>query len=165
MQSSMRFYAFFGKVPRPTHEPDYDSWRSSIELAMTNNAMSDLKQSRRILESLFSPAADVFRHFNPTSLPAAFLQLLDSAYGTVQDGNELFAKFLDTFQDACEKLSAYLQCLQVALNLAVKRGGVSSEEVHKHLLAQFCRGCWNDSLLTELQLKQNKTHPPPSAEL
>ena len=46
-----------------------------------------------------------------------------------------------------------------------KGAGFSSEEVHKHLLTQFCRGCWNDSLLTEIQLKQKKTLPPPFAEL
>lgn len=113
-----------GKVPRPTHEPDYDSWQSSVELVMTDPAIADLQRSRRIVESLLPPAADVVRHLSPSSLPAAYLHLLDSAYWMVQDGDELFAKFLDTFQDAGEKPSAYLQRLQVALNLAVERGGV-----------------------------------------
>lgn len=61
------------------------------------------------------------KHLSPSSLPAAYLQLLDSAYGTVRDGDELYAKFLDMFEDTGEKPSAYLQRLQVALNLAVKK--------------------------------------------
>lgn len=132
---------------------------------MTDPAISDLQQSRRIIESLLPPAADVVKHLSPSCLPAAYIQLLDSAYGTVQDGDELYAKVLDTFQDAGEKPSPYLQRLQVALNLAVKRGSVLSEEVNKHLLTQFCKGCWDNSLLTELLLKQKKTNTASFAKL
>ncbi|KAK7883207.1 hypothetical protein WMY93_029381 [Mugilogobius chulae] len=96
---SQKLRAFSGKEPRPSYEPDYDTWRSSVELVMTDTSMSQLQQSRKIIESLLPPAADVVRHLNPNSSPAEYLQLLDSAYGTVQDGGELFAKFLDTFQN------------------------------------------------------------------
>lgn len=53
----------------------------------------------------------------------------------------------------------------VALNLAVKRGGVPATELDRHLLNQFCRGCWDNTLISELQLKQRKSHPPSFAEL
>ena len=66
-----------------------------------------------------------------------YLQILDSTYGTVQDGDELYAKFMELFQDAGEKPSAYLQRLQVALNLAAKRGGVLATELDRHLLNQL----------------------------
>lgn len=71
---------------------------------------------------------------------------------------------MDTFQDAGEKSSTYLQRLQVALNLAVKRGGVPATETDRFLLNQFCRGCWDNSLISELQLKQRKSNPPTFAE-
>ncbi len=60
---------------------------------------------------------------------------------------------MDTFQGAGEKPSAYLQRLQVALTLAVKMGGVPASETNRHLLNQFCRGCWDNNLISDLQLK------------
>ncbi|KAK0149064.1 Modulator of apoptosis 1 [Merluccius polli] len=128
-------------------------------------SISDLQRSRKILESLFPPAADMVRHLRSETPPMTYLQILDSAYGTVQDGDELYTKFMELFQDAGENPSAYLQRLQVALDLAVKRGGVLATELDRHLLNQFCRGCWDNTLISELQLKQRKSHPPSFAEL
>lgn len=98
-------------------------------------------------------------------MPDVYLQQLDSAFGTVQDGEELYAKFMDTLQNSGEKPSAYLQRLQVVLRHAVKRGGVAEEHMNKSLLKQFCRGCWDNNLIAELQLKQKKSNPPDFAEL
>lgn len=165
LQSSVRLRSFSGKTPRPNNETDYDTWRSHIELLLNDPNMSSLQISRRILESLLSPAADVVRGLRPDSPPLTYLQLLDSAFGTVQDGEELFAQFLNTLQDPGEKPSTYLHRLQVALSLAAKRGGVAPEEVDKHLLKQFCRGCWDNALLSALQLEQKKSSPPSFPEL
>ncbi|KAK7899349.1 hypothetical protein WMY93_020202 [Mugilogobius chulae] len=154
--SAQRLRAFSGRTPRPSHEADYDTWRTGVDLLLTDPAVSDLHRSRRIVDSLLPPAADMIRHISPDSLPSVYLQILDSAYGTVQDGEELFAKFMDTFQNPGERPSAYLQRLQCALHLAVKRGGVLEKDMNKHLLSQFCRGCWDNTLISELQLKQKK---------
>ncbi|KAK7882794.1 hypothetical protein WMY93_028968 [Mugilogobius chulae] len=163
--TSQRLRTFSGKTPRPHNETDYETWRSGVELLLQDPAVSDLQRSRKIFDSLLPPAADMVKHLKPDTLPCIYLQTLDSAYGTVQDGDELYAKFMDTFQDAGEKPSAYLQRLQVALNLAVKRGGVSGKDNDRHLLTQFCRGCWDNSLITDLQLKQKKVHPPTFSDL
>lgn len=163
--SSQRCRAFSGRLPRPQNETDYETWRSTVDLMLNDPSVSDLQRSRKIFESLLPPAADMVKHLKPETRPAVYLQILDSAYGTVQDGDELYAKFMDTFQDAGEKPSSYLQRLQVALSSAVKRGGVPHTETNKHLLNQFCRGCWDNTLISELQLKQRKSNPPSFAEL
>ncbi len=93
--------------------------------------------------------------------PHEYLALLDSAYGVTDDGDELFTKFLNTNQDSGEKPSSYLQCLQSILSKVIKRGGMAASDSHHQLLKQFCRGCWNNSLLTSLQLEQKKNSPPP----
>lgn len=160
-----RLRAFSGRSPRPANEVDYDTWRTNVELMMNDPAISDLHRSRRILDSLLPPAIEVTKHLGPQASPAAYLELLDSAYGTVEDGDELFAKFLTTFQDPNEKPSSYLHRLQVVLGSAVRRGGVSASEVNRHLLNQFCRNCWDNALLTDLQLKHRKNNPPSFAEL
>lgn len=127
--SMQRLRAFSGRSPRPQNESDYDTWRSGVELLLNDPAMSDLQRSRKIFDSLLPPAADMVKHLRPDTSPTVYLQTLDSAYGTVQDGDELFAKFMDTFQDAGEKPSNYLQRLQVLLNQAVKRGGVMKKRL------------------------------------
>lgn len=165
IRSSHRLRMFSGRVPRPQHEVDFDTWRSAVDLILKDPATSELQQSRQILDSLLPPAADIVKHLSPDLPAEVFIQHLDSAFGTVQDGEELYMKFMDTLQDAGEKPSTYLQRLQVALSLAVKRGGAKSSEVNRHLLSQFCRGCWDNTLISELQLKQRKANPPSFAEL
>lgn len=165
MQSQVRLRSFSGKIPIPNHETDYDTWRTHIELLQNDPSMSPLQISRKILENLLPPAVDVVKGLLPDSPPAAYLQLLDSAYGTVADGEELFAQFLNTLQDPGEKSSSYLQRLQLALNRATKQGGVTHKEGDKHLLKQFCRGCWDNSLISTLQLEQKKSKPPQFSEL
>uniref|UniRef100_A0A3B3RMR2 Paraneoplastic antigen Ma-like C-terminal domain-containing protein n=1 Tax=Paramormyrops kingsleyae TaxID=1676925 RepID=A0A3B3RMR2_9TELE len=161
LPSQVRLRSFSGKAPRPSNEADY-TWRSHIELLLNDPNMSPLQTSRKILESLLAPAADVVKGLRPDSSPSTYLQLLDSAFGTVEDGEELFAQFLNTLQDPGERPSTYLHRLQVAISLAVKRGGVAPLLVDKHLLKQFCRGCWDNALLSTLQLEQRKSSPPPS---
>ena len=163
--STLRLRGFSGKVPRPYSEVDYDTWRSHVDLMMKDVSLSDLDKTRKILESLLVPASDVIRHLGPEASPTVYLQLLDSAFATVEDGEELFARFMSTFQDSGEKSSTYLQRLQVALGNAVRRGGVPAQDGDKHLLRQFCRGCWDNALLADLHLEQKKQNPPSFAEL
>ncbi len=140
-------------------------WHNSVELMLQDPSFSDLTRSRKILDSLLPPAADIVRALGPHATPRAYIDLLDSAFGTVEDGDELFARFLNTLQVAGEKPSQFLQRLQVKLMLAIKRGGLSLSEADRHLLRQFCRGCWDNALISEFQLEQRKTDPPPFSEL
>lgn len=160
VHTSNRLRSFSGKSPHSNSEVDYDTWRANVELILKDPAISDLHRVRKILESLLSPAADVVKQLGPQASPTDYLQLLDSAFGTVDDGEELFAKFMNTLQDAGEKPSHYLNRLQVILSQAVKRGGVASTEQGDQLLRQFRRGCWDSTMLSSLQLEQRKSTPP-----
>lgn len=162
VQSRLR--VFSGKCPRPGNEVDYETWRSSVELVLKDPGLSDLHVSRKILDSLLPPAADVIKHLSPEAPSSAYLQLLDSAFGIVEDGDELLARFMNTLQDAGEKPSAYLYRLQTALRATIKRGGITPEEADRHLLKQFCRGCWDNELITDLQLEQKRNRPPSFAQ-
>lgn len=160
MHAPLKLKFFSRRSPRPGNEVDYDTWHNSVELMLQDPAVSDLVRSRKILDSLLPPAADIVQTLGSHATPRAYLDLLDSAFGAVEDGDELFAKFLNTLQDAGERPSQFLQRLQVALTLAIRRGGVSSGEADRHLLRQFCRVVW-----TEFQFEQKKTDPPPFSEL
>ena len=163
--SSMRLRPFSGRTPRPNNEVDYETWRSNADFLLKDTQQSDLHKSRKILESLLSPAVDIVKHLTPYSPPSMYLNILDSAFGTVEDGDDLYAKFLNTLQNYGEKSSAYLQRLQVMLNTTLRRGGVNATDLDSQLLKQFCRGCWDNTLISELKLEQKKHNPPTFAEL
>lgn len=160
-----RLRAFSGKSPRPNNEADYDTWRTSVEVLMKDPAISDLNCTHRILDSLLPPAAEMTKHLGPQAKPSAYLDILDSAFGAVEDGDELYARFLSTLQNEGEKPSSFLQRLHVCLSMTMRRGGVSASEFDKQLLKQFCRGCWDNALIVDLQLQQKKGSPPSFAEL
>lgn len=165
IHSSCKLKSFSGRFPQPNFEVDYDTWRSSVEFCLNDPSISDSQMVRKIVESLSSPAANIVKSLGPQASPKEYLNLLDSAYATVEDGDELFARFLNNNQNAGEKASDYLQRLHTALSYVVNRGGIAVCDSNKQLLKQFCRGCWNSTLITSLQLEQRKSEPLSFAEL
>lgn len=162
---ALKLRSFSGKSPVPHMEADYETWRSHIDFYLKDPTFSDALVVRKIVESLLTPAAAVVKHLGPLASSTLYLSLLDSAYAAVGDADELFAQFLHTNQNAGEKPSAYLQRLQVALSAVVNRGGLDASQMDRQLLKQFCRGCWNNSLIANLQLEQKTSCPPRLSEL
>uniref|UniRef100_A0A9J8BES4 Paraneoplastic antigen Ma-like C-terminal domain-containing protein n=2 Tax=Cyprinus carpio TaxID=7962 RepID=A0A9J8BES4_CYPCA len=156
--------SFSGKVPKPPGESDFDTWCLHIDLLLQDSLPIDI-QRRKILESLLPPASDVVKQLGSTAPPRDYVKLLDSAYGLVEDGDEIFAHFLNTNQDPGEKASDYLQRLQTLLSTAVRRNGVKQSSADRQLLKQFQRGCWDHSLILTLQLEAKAKTPPDFAEL
>lgn len=114
----------------------------------------------RFLSAYSPPSSGLLRQLGPHAAPREYVKLLGSAYGLVEDGEEIFARFLNTHQNTGEKVSEYLQRLQVLLTTAAQRGGVRSSETGKHLLRQFRRGCWDQSLILALQSELNSDTAP-----
>lgn len=132
---------------------------------MKDPTVSDSHCAHRILDSLLPPASELTKHLCPQAKPLVYLQLLDSAYGTVEDGDELYARFISTLLNDGEKPSAFLQKLHVTLSTTMRRGGVSAPDFDQQLLKQFCCGYWENSLIVDLQLELRKKSPPSFAEL
>lgn len=109
-------------------EIDYDTWQSNIEFYLADPSVPKRQVVRKIIESLLPPAAYVVKHLGPLYNPEDFLTLLDSAYGSVNDVVELFAKFLSTNQNTDENPSAYLQHLQITLSKVVKGGCIPATD-------------------------------------
>ncbi len=145
---------FSGRIP--WYESDYDTWHCNVELLLDDPSVSDLQRVRRIMESVLPPATDIVKSLEPRASPRAYLNILDSSYGAIEVGDELFSKFMNTFQNDGEKASSYHQRLQVALSKAVRGGGIKSTETNHQLLRQFCRGCWDDILISELHLDTHR---------
>lgn len=89
---------FSGKPPRSLSEVDYDTWRSYVDLMKQDHSVSDPEKSWKIFESLLIPASDIIRQLDPEYPPTANLQMLDSSFATVEDGEELFEHSMSTLQ-------------------------------------------------------------------
>ena len=158
--SQSRIRTFSGKSPKPNGEVDYEAWRTQVELLLGDVSVSENKKLRRILESLLSPATDIVKPLGTGSPLRSYLDQLEAAFGVVEYGEELFASFLSSNQNTGEKPSMYLNRLNVSLTKAILRGGVNAKDSNKHLLQQFCSGCWDQSLIVSLQLEHQKSSPP-----
>lgn len=163
--SQSRIRTFSGRLPKPSGEVDYDAWCAQVDLLLWDPSLSENQKTRRILESLLSPAADIVKPLGTRASPRIYLEHLEAAFGVVEDGEELFATFLSSNQNSGEKPSAYLNRLHVLLTKAISRGGVSASDSEKHLLRQFCRGCWDQALIVGLQLEHKRNNPPSFSEL
>lgn len=108
----IRMRTFSGRMPRPNGEVDYDAWRTQVGLLLADPSLNDTYKVRKILESLLSPAVNVVKPLGISSPPGAYVTQLDSAFGVVEDGDDLFAAFLSSNQNSGEKPSTYLSRLQ-----------------------------------------------------
>ena len=160
----VRLRIFSGRMPKPNGEVDYDTWRTQVDLLLDDPSFSDTHKVRKILESLLNPATDVVKPLGISSPPSAYVTQLESAFGVVEDGEELFAAFLSSNQNHGEKPSAYLNRLHTLLTKTISRGGASVRNSNEHLLRQFCRGCWDQSIIIGLQLGPKKSNPPSFCE-
>ncbi len=163
-QTSICLRIFSRRSPLPPNEPDFDTWQASDDFLLNDPSISDLHRTRKILDSLLPPAVDVVIYVRPTALPAVYLGLLESVYGSVEDGDELIAKLMGTLQNQSEKPSDYLH-LQVILSAAIRRGGIAESKRDGYHLKQFCRGCWDNLPITDLQLEKREIQPHTFAEL
>ena len=97
---------------------------TSLILMFQDRAPVDV-QHKNILENLLPQVSDAMKQLSSYAQPRAFLKLLESTYVPVEDGDEIFTRFLNTHQNWGERASEYLQRLEVLLGTTLKRNGVS----------------------------------------
>lgn len=150
---------FSGISPKPSVEVDYSIWRLRATQVINDSSLSEVQQRRALLDSLLTPALNIALSIGAQATPSAYLQALDRAYGSVIGGEELYIQFLETHQNTGEKASDYLRRLHALLQEAVENNGVAKQDADSQLLKQFLRGCWDDSLITTLHLKEPFNDP------
>ncbi len=152
-QSQSKWLRFFyGKLPKPPREADFKSWCLHVDLMFQDRALVDV-QRRKILESLCPPASNVVEQLCSSAHPRAYVKLLESAYGLIEDGDEIFTRLLNIHQNSTENASEYLHRLQVLLSTAVRRNGANQSAASHQLLKQFECGCWDHTLVMQMELK------------
>lgn len=129
------------------------------KLILHDSSVMDTHKVGEILESLLSRTSEVVKPLGVIA-PSAYVSQLESAFGIVEDGEELFTAFLESNQSSGEKPSAFLSHLHSLLTTVNFRGGASASNEKELFLKQFIRGCWDQSLIIGLQLEKRKSSPP-----
>ena len=156
---------FSGRVPVPHGEVDYVSWRMKVSQIQTDDddLITDGQLKRIILESLQRPALDTLR--NSTGSSTEVLEVLDTLYGSVEDGQELLIQFFNTYQHDKEIASAYLQRIYLQIMDVADKNGTTINEVPRHLVRQFGRGSHDENIIQKRGLSDQIEEPPSFAEL
>ncbi|XP_030254960.1 paraneoplastic antigen Ma2-like [Sparus aurata] len=91
-----RLRTFSGVSPTPAGEESLDNWLEQATLLVTEGECSDKEKRRRILESLKGPAFEIIqavRLTQPDASPHEYIEAIESIFGTVESGEELYLSF------------------------------------------------------------------------
>lgn len=150
---------FSGKKPIPSGEVDYATWRLSARQILSDISIPEVTKKRIILQSLLRPALDAI-HSTASALSAEkCFEFLETLYGSVDDGHDLYVKFLNTYQNDRESPSDYIQRLYIRALEVVEKEGFSVRQLPGNLVRQFERGCQDETLLQKLRLDERQVIP------
>ena len=160
VDSSYKRLKVFSAKPKPGQgELDYRHWRRAALRVTEDEEMSEAKRKKIVLDSLQGKADDLVDFSRDLPLKE-LLQLLDSNFKILVEGDDLLADFYQMVQDEKKSASEYLTDLYIELTEVVKEGGATLISMPRMLLSQFIRGTRDEELLTRLRLEEQKSNPP-----
>nr|XP_054593063.1 paraneoplastic antigen Ma1 homolog [Nothobranchius furzeri] len=161
---SRRLRTFSGHSPTPAGEESLDSWVEQARLMIEECDCSEREKRRRVIESLKGPALEIIqavRGDNPDASPESYVEALESAFGSLETGEDLYVAFRSLGQLRGEKLSDFLRRLEHSLTKVVQRGGLPSHRVDRARIDQLIRGATeSEMMLLQLRLRERKEEPP-----
>lgn len=102
-----------------------------------------MEKRRRLMESLRGPATDVIpilKTNKPSITTAECLKALELVFGSVENSGDGQIRFLNTYQNPVEKLSAYVIRLEPLLQKVVEKGAIDKDDVNQARLVQVIAG-------------------------
>uniref|UniRef100_A0A3P9BLT2 CCHC-type domain-containing protein n=1 Tax=Maylandia zebra TaxID=106582 RepID=A0A3P9BLT2_9CICH len=162
--ASRRLRIFSGHSSTPAGEESLDSWVEQARLMIEECDCSEREKRRRVVESLKGPALEIIQAVwrdNPDASPESYVEALESAFGSLESGEDLYLAFRSLGQQRGEKLSDFLRRLERSLTKVVQRGGLPSHRVDRARIDQLIRGATqSEIMLLQLRLRERKEEPP-----
>ncbi|XP_032882254.1 paraneoplastic antigen Ma1 homolog [Amblyraja radiata] len=159
-----RLRMFSGNLPTPPGEESLDHWLEQAYLMIEECDCSEREKRKRIVESLKGPALEIIqavRLNDPDASPDCYVKALESAFGTLVSGEDLYFAFRSLHQQSGEKLSDFLRRLECSLIKVVQKGGLLSHRADHARIHQLIRGATDsDMMLLQLRLRERKEKPP-----
>lgn len=164
-----RLRIFSGMLPTPSGEESFDHWLEQANLMVAESDCPEKEKRRRIMESVKGPAMEILKAVklaDPDVSPERCLNALESAFGTVESGDDLYFSLRLMQQQPGEKLSDFLRRLERSLTKVVQKGGLPAPQMDRVRVEQLLRGAvTSDLMLIQLRLRERKDNPPSFLEL
>ena len=145
--------SFFSGDPKVKGgEVPFESWKYEVECLQGDKHLDTNTLGLIVRRSLRGEAGQIVLHMGAGASVNDIVQKLEGLYGTVESGAVLLQQLYDSKQGAEESISSYSARLQLAINKAEQRGGISPQARNETLKVVFWKG------LTNIKVKQAIQH-------
>ena len=153
LQNHGRLSLFSGDPKTKGGEVPFESWRYEVECMQNDRHIAADTLGLIVRRSLRGEAGQIVLHMGADAPVEAIISKLEGLYGTVESGAVLLQQLYDSKQNHDETISAYCARLQLAINRAEKRGGISPSSRDQTLKVVFWKGLSDQKVKQAIQHK------------
>lgn len=151
-------------VPAPEEEP-FEIWLEQATEIVKEWPVAEAEKKRWLMESLRGPALDlmhIVQADNPSISVEECLEAFKQVFGSLESRRTSQVKYLKTYQEEGEKVSAYVLRLETLLRRAVEKRAIPRNIADQVRLEQVMAGASLSEILW-CRLRELKDQgPPPS---
>ena len=153
LQTHGRLSLFSGDSKTKGGEVPFESWRYEVECLQNDRHIAADTLGLIVRRSIRGEAGQIVLHMGADTPVEAIILKLEGLYGTVESGAVLLQQLYDSKQNQDETISAYCARLQLAINRAEKRGGISPSSRDQTLKVVFWKGLSDQKVKQAIQHK------------
>ncbi|KAJ8028616.1 hypothetical protein HOLleu_30909 [Holothuria leucospilota] len=135
-----RLSFFVGDQKPKSGEADFETWKYEVECLQREGGFAKEILTPLVKRSLRGEAGEIARHLGVDASIKEIIEKLETLYGTVESGSTLLRQVYTSRQEAEETAAQYGRRLQVKINRARERGGISSLAIDETLKSVFWQG-------------------------
>ncbi|XP_048186694.1 paraneoplastic antigen Ma2 [Perognathus longimembris pacificus] len=151
-------------APAPEEEP-FEVWLEQATEIVREWPMAEAEKKRWLMESLRGPALDLMHILQADSPAGSVEECLDAfkqVFGSLESRRTSQVRYLKTYQEEGEKVSAYVLRLETLLRRAVEKRAISRGIVDQVRLEQVMAGASLSGALWCRLRELQEQGPPPS---
>ncbi|XP_037669081.1 paraneoplastic antigen Ma2 [Choloepus didactylus] len=151
-------------VPAPEEEP-FEIWLEQTTEVVKEWPVPEAEKKRWLMESLRGPALDLLHVVladNPSISVGECLEAFKQVFGSLESRRTSQIKYLKTYQEEGEKVSAYVLRLETLLRRAVEKRAIPRNIADQVRLEQVMAGASLSAILWCRLRELREQGPPPS---
>ncbi|KAM4836969.1 paraneoplastic antigen Ma2 isoform 1-T2 [Thomomys bottae] len=151
-------------VPAPEEEP-FEVWLEQATEIVKEWPMAEAEKKRWLMESLRGPALDLMHILQADNAAISVEECLEAfkqVFGSLESRRTSQVRYLKTYQEEGEKVSAYVLRLETLLRRAVEKRAISKSIVDQVRLEQVMAGASLSGALWCRLRELQEQGPPPS---
>ena len=150
-----RLSLFVGDQKPKSGEADFETWKYEVECLLREGSFTKEILTPLVKRSLRGEAGEIARHMGVDASIKDIIAKLETLYGTVESGSTLLRQVYTSRQEADETAAQYGRRLQVKINRARERGGISSLAVNDTLKSVFWQGMRDANIKNALRHRKD----------